>query len=97
MNEKEFSEMVKSVREAESAIGVIDYNLTEKQKKGKDFSRSLYAIDNIEIGEVFSEKNVRSIRPGFGLHPKYLSQILGKRSNTKLDKGTRFDLKFLSE
>jgi len=97
MNEKEFAEMVKSVREAESAIGVIDYNLTEKQKKGKDFSRSLYAIDNIEIGEVFSEKNVRSIRPGFGLHPKYLSQILGKRSNTKLDKGTRFDLKFLSE
>jgi len=97
MNEKEFAEMVKSVREAESAIGVIDYNLTEKQKKGKDFSRSLYVIDNIEIGEVFSEKNVRSIRPGFGLHPKYLSQIIGKRSNEILSKGTRFDLKYISE
>jgi pseudaminic acid synthase len=97
MNEKEFTEMVKSVREAESAIGVIDYKLTLRQKKGKDFSRSLYVVDNIEIGEVFSEKNVRSIRPGYGLHPKYLSQILGKRSNKKLDKGTRFDLNFISE
>lgn len=96
MNESEFTEMVKSVREAESAIGIVDYKLTAKQQKGKDFSRSLYVVENIEIGEVFSEKNVRSIRPGFGLHPKYLSQILGKRSNNKLDKGTRFDLNYIS-
>ena len=97
MNEKEFTEMVKSIREAESAIGVVDYNLTEKQKKGKDFSRSLYIVEDVNDGEVFTEKNVRSIRPGFGLHPKYLSQILGKRSNEKLSKGTRFDLKYIYE
>jgi pseudaminic acid synthase len=97
MNEKEFTEMVKSVREAESAIGVVDYKLTDKQKKGKDFSRSLYIVNDVAQDEVFTEENVRSIRPGFGLHPKYLSQILGKRSNEKLSKGTRFDLKYISE
>jgi pseudaminic acid synthase len=63
--------MVKSIREAESAIGVVDYTLTEKQAKGKDFSRSLYVVEDIKKGEMITEQNVRSIRPGFGLHPKY--------------------------
>jgi pseudaminic acid synthase len=97
MDESEFTQMVKAVREAEQSIGKIDYSLTKKQENGRNFSRSLYVVDNIEIGEVFSEKNIRSIRPGFGLHPKYLSQILGKKSNEKLSKGTRFDLKYISE
>tara|TARA_R110001599_G_scaffold191782_1_gene386805 strand:- start:13688 stop:14725 length:1038 start_codon:yes stop_codon:yes gene_type:complete len=88
MNEEEFSAMVKAVREAESAIGRIDYTLTEKQKKGKDFSRSLYVVKDIKAGEVITEENVRSIRPGFGLHPKYLSVLLGKTVDTDLDRGT---------
>src|SRR5690606_21459419 len=71
MNEEEFTQMVKAVREAEKAIGVVDYSLTEKQRKGKDFSRSLYVVEDIKEGEIITEKNVRSIRPGFGLHPKY--------------------------
>jgi pseudaminic acid synthase len=78
MNENEFSEMVKSIREAESSIGQIEYNLTPKQLKGKDFSRSLYVVKDIEKGEIITEENVKSIRPGFGLHPKYLNHILGK-------------------
>ena len=77
MNEKEFTELVKSVREAESAIGEINYTLTDKQKKGKDFSRSLYVVEDIQQGELITEKNIRSIRPGFGLHPKYYNQIIG--------------------
>ncbi len=97
MDEFEFTQMVNSVREAELSIGKIDYSLTRKQQNGRNFSRSLYVVDDIEIGEVFSEQNIRSIRPGYGLHPKYLSQILGKRSSEKLSKGTRFDLKYISK
>jgi pseudaminic acid synthase len=92
MNEKEFTEMVKSVREAESAIGIVDYKLTTKQQKGKDFSRSLYIVKDIEKGDLLTEENVRSIRPGFGLHPKYYHSILGKKVNKKMEKGDRLDL-----
>lgn len=89
MDEEEFTEMVKAVREAEKAMGVVDYSLTEKQKKGRDFSRSLYVVKDIEAGELVTEENVRSVRPGFGLHPKYYSQVLGKKVSTNLEKGTR--------
>jgi len=95
MNPKEFSEMVKRVREVEKALGKIDYSLTEKQKKGQDFSRSLYVTKEIKKGERFDKTNVRSIRPGFGLHPKELKNILGKISNQDLEKGERFSLKFI--
>lgn len=93
MNEEEFTAMVKAVREAESAIGVVDYTLTEKQAKGKDFSRSLYIVENMKAGDVITEKNVRSIRPGFGMHPKYYNEILGKEVTVDLEKGDA--LKFL--
>ncbi|MEA9413129.1 pseudaminic acid synthase [Flavobacterium sp. PL02] len=87
MNEKEFTGMVKAVREAESAIGIVDYILTEKQAKGKDFSRSLYVVEDIKAGEVITEKNVRSIRPGFGMHPKYYKEILGQKATIDLETG----------
>jgi len=87
MNEAEFTEMVKSVREAEKAIGVVDYTLTDKQLKGREFSRSLYVVEDIKAGEMITEKNVRSIRPGFGLHPKYLKEVLGKQANVDLERG----------
>jgi pseudaminic acid synthase len=89
MNELEFTEMVNSIRQAESAIGVVDYKLTAKQKKGKDFSRSLYVTENLIKGEVLTENNVRSIRPGFGLHPKFLNSVLGKKVKQNIEKGSR--------
>lgn len=92
MNEAEFTSMVKVVREAESAIGKVDYTLTEKQAKGKDFSRSLYVVEDMKAGDIITEKNVRSIRPGFGLHPKFYNQILGKKVNINIEKGERFSL-----
>lgn len=95
MNETEFTKMVQAVREAEQAIGVVDYALTDKQQKGKDFCRSLYVVEDIAKGEVITENNVRSIRPGFGLHPKHLPEILGKKSITNLEKGTRFSFDLL--
>src|SRR5690606_32012254 len=79
MDEKEFTEMVTAVRDAEKAIGNVDYTLTEKQKKGKDFSRSLYVIEDIKKDEVLTEKNIRSIRPGFGMHPKFYNTVLGRK------------------
>lgn len=94
MNEEEFTAMVKAVREAEKASGVVDYNLTEKQAKGRDFSRSLYIAEDIKSGEIFTEKNLRSVRPGFGLHPKYYNQLLGKKATTHLEKGTPMQLDF---
>lgn len=95
MNEIEFTEMVEAVRNTESAIGEINYSLTPKQAKGKDFSRSLYVVEDIAKGEMITEKNVRSIRPGFGLHPKYLNSIIGKFVNTDLKRGDRFSLDFI--
>jgi pseudaminic acid synthase len=95
MNEQEFTEMVKAIREAENAIGKVDYKLTEKQKKGRDFSRSLYVVEEIKKGEIITDKNVRSIRPGFGLHPKFLPEVLGKKTNKDLLKGDRLELDFI--
>ncbi len=91
MNEQEFTDMVRSVREAEKAIGVVDYNLTEKQAKGKDFSRSLYVVKDIKAGEIITEEHVKSIRPGFGLHPKYYHDFIGQFAKRSAEKGDRLD------
>jgi len=95
MNEKEFASMVKDVRNAEKSIGNIDYNLTDKQKKGKDFSRSIYVIQDIKEGEVITKDNVAIIRPGFSLHPKYYDSIIGKSINKRLERGDRISLEDL--
>ena len=88
MNELEFTEMVKAVREAEKAVGEINYDLTEKQIKGRDFSRSLYVVEAVKKGDVVTDKNVRSIRPGFGLHPKHYKELLGSTFIRNIEKGT---------
>jgi len=95
MNEAEFADMVKAVREAERAIGMVDYSLTVKQASGRDFSRSLYVVNDIKKGEEFTKNNVRSIRPGYGLHPKYLAEVLGNKANRDLTKGERMSLDFI--
>lgn len=92
LDEKEFTLMVKAVREAELAIGEESYELTEKQKAGKAFARSLYIAEDIQQGEVFTEKNVRSVRPGYGLHPRHLKDILGKRAERDYKIGERMSL-----
>mgnify|MGYP006286465221 CR=1 FL=1 len=88
LDEKEFTAMVKAVREAEVAVGKVDYTITEKMKKSREFSRSLYVIKDIKAGEILTEQNIRSIRPGYGLHPKYYKEVMGKRAKVDLDKGT---------
>lgn len=95
MNEVEFTEMVNSVREAEKAVGRVTYELTENQIKSREFSRSLYVVKDINEGEVFTNDHIRSIRPGFGEHPKYLNIILGKKANISLKRGTRMSLNYI--
>lgn len=87
MNEKEFTNMVMAVREAELALGNVSYELTEKQIKGRDFSRSLYVVKDIKKGDPISEENVRSIRPGYGMHPKFFKNVIGKVSNFNIKAG----------
>lgn len=84
---EEFRAMVNAVREVEMALGKINYKLTEKQKKSRELSRSLFVVEDMEKGEKFTERNVRSIRPGFGLHPKHLKKITGKKASRDIKKG----------
>ena len=95
LDEKEFTNMVKLVRLALESIGDINYQLTPKQEKSRTFSRSLYVSSNIKKGEKFSSNNIRSIRPGFGLHPKYYNQIIGKTAKKDFIPGDRLSTKDL--
>jgi len=87
LDEQTFSAMVKAVREAEQAVGRVDYSLTEKMKKAREFSRSIYVVKDIKAGEKITEENVRCIRPSYGLHPRYYWEILGKRVKNDLKFG----------
>lgn len=92
MEPQEFAQMVSAVREAEQSLGKITYDISEKDKTRR---RSLFVVEDIKEGEIITEKNVRSIRPGVGLHPKFLPEILGHKVAKDLKKGEPFKLKFL--
>lgn len=93
LDKQEFKTLVKTVRDAEKLIGKIDYNLNDNKKKSRQFARSLYIAKDIKKGEVFTEENVKSVRPGYGLHPKYLKDILGKKSKIDYNLGQRVEMK----
>ena len=84
----EFRTMVDSIREIEKALGTVNYSITEHEKASMVFRRSLFAVEDIPEGEIFTEKNIRSIRPGYGLPPKYFHEIIGKRAKEKICRGT---------
>jgi pseudaminic acid synthase len=87
LDEVEFTKMVKAIREAEKAMGRVSYALTEKIKESRKFSRSLFAVKDIKQDELFTDEYIRSIRPGFGLHPKYFNSLLGKKAKKAISKG----------
>ncbi len=91
----EFAAMVKSIRNVEKAIGEVVYPTDPSKIKGREFSRSLYVAKNIKAGDVITEQNVRSVRPGFGLHPKYMPELIGKKVNCDLGKGVRLSLNYI--
>lgn len=90
----EFGAMVRAIRDVEAALGQVSYELSEKQMRNRAFSRSLFAVSDISAGEKLTNANVRSIRPGFGLPPKHIDQILGKTARVAIPRGTplRWDM-----
>ena len=79
--------MVNAVRDTEKLLGKVSYDISEKVKKNRKFARSLFVVEYMKKGDVITEGNIRSIRPGYGMHPKFLHEILGKKVIQDLDRG----------
>jgi N-acetylneuraminate synthase len=95
MEPEEMRQLVIESERAWQALGKISYGATEKEKASLVFRRSLYIVEDIKAGEVLTEKNLRSIRPGFGLPPKFIYQLIGRRVNQNLPRGTAFKWDYL--
>jgi len=88
LNPQEFKEMVRVVRDTELSLGKVTYELSVKSLKSREFARSLFIVKEIKKGDTLTEENVKSIRPGFGIYPKYLKEILGKKAAKDIERGT---------
>jgi pseudaminic acid synthase len=88
MEPSEFTEMVQGIRTVEKALGKVSYEISPKVLQSRNFSRSLFVVKDIKAGEKFNTENIRSIRPGTGLHTRYYREILGKTANRDIDNGT---------
>src|SRR5579863_3474055 len=84
----EFKSMVHAVREAEKALGAVHFGLSEKEAGMRAFRRSLFVVQDMKQGEPFTTENVRSIRPGHGLHTRHLEEVLGRRAARNIERGT---------
>ena len=90
---KEFKQMVELVRDAEKALGKIDYTMNEKKKNNSFLGRSLFAVKDIKEGEVFTTENIRSIRPNYGLPPKHFNEIINRKASNDIKRGTPINWK----
>jgi len=97
MTPEEFRIMVDKIRQTEAMIGSVDYSMSEKKLKSRHFARSLFIVEDVAEGEMLTEKNIRSIRPGIGLAPKHLPEVLGKHATGAIRAGTPMNLNLLSE
>lgn len=97
MEPEEFAQMVRDVHNIEKAIGNVTYELTEVQKRGKKNARSLYAVEDIKAGEEFTDKNVKSIRPGRGLYTWHYDEILGKKAAVDINRGTAMKWEYIEK
>ena len=84
----EMAQLVRECRTAALALGTVSYERAEQEQKSLQFRRSLYVVEDMKAGDVFTEKNLRRIRPGMGLSPKYYDIILGKKANCNITRGT---------
>lgn len=92
----EFKAMVEAIRVTEKALGRVNYAMTAKEDASRVFRRSLFVVKNVKAGELLSEENVRSIRPGYGLPPKHWDNVVGRRAACDIARGTPLDWKHLS-
>ncbi len=95
MEPEEFAKMVTDIRNIEKALGKVNYELTEAQKRGKKNARSLYVVEDIKAGEEFTKNNIKSIRPGRGLHTWYYGDILGKKASVDIKRGTAMKWEYI--
>ena len=84
----QFKQMVDAVRDVEKALGIVDYSMDDKKKNSRLLGRSLFVVKDIKAGESFTNQNVRSIRPGNGLAPKYFNEIIKRNAKCDINKGT---------
>jgi len=89
--------MVDGVRVAEKALGKAYYEIGDAEKKSRVFRRSLFVVEDVKAGEVFTERNVRSIRPANGLPPKHLATVLGRHAACDIERGTPLDWPLVGE
>ena len=89
--------MVKEIRNVEAVIGRSTFAISKSSKKNLNSRRSIYISKKIQKGEKITLKNIRVVRPSFGLHPKYFKKVLGKKINRSLVLGDRLKLKFISK
>ncbi len=95
MEPEEFKQMVQDIRSVEKALGQVSYSRTPNEEESVVFRRSLFVVEDVKKGELFTEKNVRSIRPGHGLHTRYLDQIMGRKAAQHIPKGTPMNWEML--
>ena len=95
MNPAEFKQMVTDIRQAEKAIGKVHYGPTEQEKSNIVFRRSVFCVKDIKKGERITAENVRIIRPGYGMEPKYYPQILGQVALHDIMRGTPLELNMI--
>lgn len=93
----EFRAMVKGVREVEAALGKVNYQRSERIKRSRELARSLFIVKDVKKGEILAHENIRSIRPGYGLHPRYLNEVLGKKVSRDIKRGTPLSWAFIGE
>ena len=95
MEPAEFKQMVDDIRIVEKALGNVTYELTEKQKKSREDSRSLFVVKDIKAGETLTKENIRSVRPAFGMHTMHYDEIIGQRAKIDIKKGTPLAWKYI--
>lgn len=93
----EFTEMVNQVRDTEKLLGEVSYELSEKVKNNRKFARSLFVVQDVKKGDVINQENIQSIRPGYGLHPKYYNKILGKKFIRNAKRGEPLSLNMIED
>jgi N-acetylneuraminate synthase len=84
----EFKDMVDAVRVAEKSLGRVQFDVSPKEQASRTFRRSLFVVEDVKQGEPFTSGNVRSIRPGNGLHPRHLEEVIGKTATQRIKRGT---------
>ena len=95
MNPREFQQMVKDIRQAEKAIGMVRYGPSEQERDNILFRRSIFCVEDIQKGELLTERNIRVIRPGYGIAPKYYNEVLGQVALQDIKRGTPLEMEMI--